>query len=230
MPNDCINSVRIGATEQTIKLLADTEFSFEKLCPGPSGDRTDWNYEHWGTKWDRYDYRLEKRGDQGIILHFTTAWAPPTEFFKYLIETHKDIWLRCDWSEEGGGAGMFIGKWDKEENFCLDIQEFSWEDWCLEEWQYRMSNDDDYLYFSKPLSHCKDLEEHNNIDNCMAVKVKRGELREMEKAVKRELMKKNQENEPEFGEIRTLVIERLADKLWERVNPVISGSINTEVG
>ena len=141
MPNDCQCKVRVGATEDHINFLCDSEFSFEKVYPRPEGvDAYEWNVKHWGTKWDRADYEVLHKGKLGVQVTFTTAWGPPVELFKYLAETYHDLWLRCDWSEEGGLAGVYVVFWnDKEKK--LEITDTAWDDWCLEEWAHRFRNE-----------------------------------------------------------------------------------------
>lgn len=140
MPNDCWCEVRIGADSERINFFFETEFSFEKLRPFPIGSDEDWhewNHTNWGSKWDRTRYLLIRRGEKGMEIKFTTAWSPPTELFKYLVETYHDVWIRCDWSEEGGLAGVFVVRWNEEKNE-IEITDSSWLDWCMEEWNMRM--------------------------------------------------------------------------------------------
>jgi hypothetical protein len=142
MPNDCYNLVRISGDEATIKTIKETKFSFQALYPCPhdenNNDTTiEWRTENWGTKWDRYNFRIITEGTTGLEFKFSTAWAPPYDFFTYLLKKYPDLWLRCDWSEEGGMAGVFVGYMKEGE---LKIKELTWEDWCLEEWAHRFNN------------------------------------------------------------------------------------------
>ncbi len=139
MPNDCWCDVRIGANEEHIQMFVDSQFSFEKLRPKPEGvDWYEWSCTNWGTKWDRYDYKEKVVGDEGMIISFTTAWSPPTNLFEYLAETYHDVWIRCDWHEEGGYAGVFVAYWDDEDK-KLEVVNTSWKDWCIEEENYRLT-------------------------------------------------------------------------------------------
>ena len=143
MPNDCYNNVTIGAEPEIIKMFIDCEFSFKKLRPLPDTPAPEdykeywykWCCENWGTKWDHSEYNLVHRGKKGLNIEFVTAWWPPLELFKFLIDKYK-IWIKCEWREEGGLAGVFIGKHTGEDSV---IKEFVWEDWCLEEESERMS-------------------------------------------------------------------------------------------
>jgi hypothetical protein len=119
MPNLCRSRVRIGADPDHIQLLVDAEFSFEKLYPCPLEKQEElykWETEHWGTKWDRCHYKLEIKGDAGLQIQFETAWGIPNKFFNYLAKKYHDMWIRCDWNEEGGTSGVYIVHWDEERN------------------------------------------------------------------------------------------------------------------
>ena len=52
-----------------------------------------------------------------------------------MIEQNKDLWIHCEWFEEGGMAGVFIASWDKKEN-KLSVKDLEWEDWCMEEYAH----------------------------------------------------------------------------------------------
>ncbi len=136
MPNDCECTVRLSAKEETIQVLFDNQFRFQALYPPPedlSGNTEkllDWQITNWGTKWDRYNYRVEQKGKHGLLLKFTTAWSPPSSFLDYLVRTYPDIWVKCDWIEEGGLAGVYmVNTVDGQ----LNVQGLNWNDWCLEE-------------------------------------------------------------------------------------------------
>jgi hypothetical protein len=213
MPNDCYCKVRIGAEPDTIKKFCDTEFSFEKLYPCPSNvDSLEWQTEHWGTKWDRYNYKQEHRGDAGLEVKFSTAWSPPTALFQYLAETYHDVWIRCDWSEEGGYAGVFVVHWNEKEK-KLDITDTYWNDWCLEEWSYRMSNDDTKSYNHRPRTHCASEDEWNTKESDMAICLTRKERRDLETLVKEDY-KQKKGREPNYRELAMDVIRRKANELW----------------
>jgi hypothetical protein len=222
MPNYCWNKVRIGADPATILLLKDTEFSFEKLLPQPefeplsdvsgNDDRWyQWRIQHWGTKWDRFDYKLKHLGQAGLELQFTTAWAPPTEFFKSLLEKYPDIWLKCDWNEEGGMAGIFLGYTNEKK--AVEIHEMEWQDWCMEEYDFRMRNDDSKFYLHRPRSHCKDEEEYNSEASSMAMEMTRGEEKKFEAEIQADYQSQKG-RDPTWDEMRKELIKRKADQLW----------------
>jgi hypothetical protein len=132
----------MSGEKETIQALVEAKFSFETLCPQPifppidiSGEDDRWYHwrnEHWGSKWDRYEYDVVKEGPRGLIVKFTTAWSPPYAFFESLLKKYPDLWLHCDWREEGGMAGVFVGCTKDK----VEIQSMEWQDWCMEEGHY----------------------------------------------------------------------------------------------
>jgi hypothetical protein len=132
MPNNCQNTITIGATEEIINMLTDNEFLFDKLRPLENHENHTC-VEFWGTKWERTEYEMLKKGPTGLEIRFNTAWNPPYELFNYLIQKH-NIWIKCMWSEEGGNAGIFVGRKGKA---AVDVM---WKDWSIEEYAFRMGS------------------------------------------------------------------------------------------
>jgi len=132
MPNNCENTITIGASEEIINMLVENEFLFDKLRPLENHENH-MCVEFWGTKWERTDYEVIKKGTTGLEIRFNTAWNPPYELFNYLIQTH-NIWIKCMWSEEGGNAGIYVGRKGKA---AIDVV---WKDWSIEEYAFRMSS------------------------------------------------------------------------------------------
>ncbi len=139
MPNWCSNTVRVGASPDTLKELLDAKLSFETLMPRPAEveDWYEWNVNHWGTKWDCDHFNVKEQGRKGFIAGFNTAWSPPLAFFRNLCEKKKDLWVKCDWNEESGYAGVFVMHWDEEKGE-VNVKSLDWDDWCMEEWDDRM--------------------------------------------------------------------------------------------
>ena len=133
MPNDCYNNVTIVGNNDMIKKFIEDEMSFDKICPIPEEEKTTDYDDHcrvWGTKWDRYEYSLNEEGQSGLKCNFTTAWDPPIGVFEYLLKTYHDIWIKCEWEEEGGMAGVWIGHRRDGEPV---IRQLEWQDLSIEE-------------------------------------------------------------------------------------------------
>lgn len=167
MPNDCSCTLRMSADKETIDLFKQTEFSFKALHPPPvflplqdlSGEDDrwyKWNLENWGTKWDRYNFRFENKGSGALQIKLTTAWDPPYHFFEFLLKKYPDLWLRCDWMEEGGEAGVFIGRTKEGE---VEIKNLEWSDWCLEMFYGAFDDDDEIVICTRGLEECGSMEE-----------------------------------------------------------------------
>lgn len=123
MPNHCRNTITIQGSPELIDTIVNNNFSFEKLFPLENYSNETCT-EYWGTKWDCWNFEIIKRGKDGIIFDCTTAWSPPTKVFDMLIQKC-DAWIKCEWWEEGGMAGVIVG--DKKE-----LKELMWEDMCIE--------------------------------------------------------------------------------------------------
>lgn len=136
MPNNCFNHVRLSGKESTIALLAASEFSFDVLCPvsESQSDSREQQERSWGTKWNRSDYNVVNKGKNVLDLEFVTAWTSPYLMYKHLLRTYPDLWLMCEWKEEGGYAGVFVGYTKPDEG--LVTKDLKWEDWSLEEHYY----------------------------------------------------------------------------------------------
>ena len=212
MPNYCSCKLRIGADKETIQFLSDSEFSFEKIRPRPEDvEWYEWNCDFWGTKWERTNYRLLRKGEMGMEISFTTAWNPPFALFEHLVEVHQDVWLKCDWSEEGGFAGVFIVSWESKEK-KVKVESLEWQDWCDEEWHHRMRNDESVFYLHRPRSHCKDEEEYNAHESRMAMKFTRGEEKERKAKIRVEFEKNGKEYDENM--VQNEMIRQKADELW----------------
>lgn len=141
MPNDCRNFVTITGEPETIKLLVEKKLDFDFFVPTPNdlvdGDALiQWRYNNWGTKWCPYEYQEKQIGVRGMRVAFYSAWNPPFHFFEKLLEKFPGIWIKCEWHEEGGYAGVWVGNKD-------EIKELTWMDMCLEAEHYAFQNNEE---------------------------------------------------------------------------------------
>ena len=62
----------------------------------------DWAYENWGCKWDISDARITESYPSEVYIDFDTAWGPPSEDIKLVLEARfKDINITWLWYEDG---------------------------------------------------------------------------------------------------------------------------------
>jgi hypothetical protein len=119
MPNWCQNVVKISHADP-VKM--DMIRAATAAAAAPAGDNFlnvfvprplseeenwyDWNVSNWGTKWDVVPNITEDNTNQ-ITLTFDTAWSPPIEFYRAIIEEH-GFEIMAFYNEEGMAyAGVF---------------------------------------------------------------------------------------------------------------------------
>jgi|LauGreDrversion2_5_1035112.scaffolds.fasta_scaffold59149_2 hypothetical protein len=86
------------------------------------------------TEEDKYVYHetvnMLKRGTRGIIFEIWSAWHPDYEWLESLLEKYPNCWVKNEWSEEGGFAGVWVGFMNNnKEKIIKDLQ---WDDICIE--------------------------------------------------------------------------------------------------
>lgn len=91
MPNDCWNIMTFISednSEEVTKL-----FNNEIKAKNPPDDKLIIHY----------------KGNNGIKFQLWSAWGADNEWLNKLVEKYPKCWIKNDWYEEGGGAGIFIG-------------------------------------------------------------------------------------------------------------------------
>jgi hypothetical protein len=108
MPNDCWNAITITGVQSDI-----TSFFENELKDVPESA-----------------LKMKVRGVKGLIF---SLWSPSRPDFKWLeslFKKYPSIWVKNEWSEEGGLAGVWVGT---EMYGELKIDQMVWTDLCLEE-------------------------------------------------------------------------------------------------
>jgi hypothetical protein len=85
-----------------------------------------WNVNHWGTKWDfgKDEYTDPAKIEDGkVVVSFNTAWSPPIQFYKKLVEL--DYNVRGTYFEPGMS---FCGIWDNGVDNYIDYGDMNQED------------------------------------------------------------------------------------------------------
>lgn len=123
MPNHCENDLTIYhyGDGDSARIVADvlatlrsdeSDVDFEKILPCPAGLRDQrpdslsdaeymWRKENWGTKWNAYDIAIEINSPAEAIVHFSTAWAPPTKVIDALAARFPQVGFCLEYYERG---------------------------------------------------------------------------------------------------------------------------------
>ena len=113
-----------------MQMIFDNERPFDQIIPMPKDiDRGpilmgkepennwyDWACENWGTKWDAYQFKVQRLGDTSLYVTLETAWSPPIPIFKRLIELGFDV--SAYYLDEGWN---FIGQFECGEAFDFAV-------------------------------------------------------------------------------------------------------------
>ena len=116
MPNDCWNIITI-TSEDRDELNALVQNEFQRL------ENNEFVYHETVT--------MKKKGCRGILLKLWSAWNPPYDFLEELLTKYPSCWVKNEWNEEGGFAGVWIGyvTTDGEK----DITHLEWDDLSIED-------------------------------------------------------------------------------------------------
>ena len=106
MPNDCWNSMTIIADKGDLYALMAIEFK----------DVPEWALQ------------IKRRGVEAVLLNLWSKWHPDFKWLEQLLVKYPSCWVKNDWSEEGGDAGVWIGCAKTGEIKRLDWREFSIEE------------------------------------------------------------------------------------------------------
>lgn len=128
MPNECEVILTITGDRATIFELVKSQLNFPTFLPIPLDveDPQEWCITHWGCRSNRYNFNIHKKGLKGIKCFFTTSWTPPYSFLLHLLKKFPDLWIKAEWREEGGFAGVWIGQGSPEEGPL--VQSLEWQD------------------------------------------------------------------------------------------------------
>ena len=115
MPNDCTNIVTITCEDEEIlnKLIHDNLQFYD-------GEKYVCNE----------NVKILRRGCRGIIFEIWSGWNPDYQWLESLIEKYSGCWVKNEWHEEGGMAGVWIG-FINDNNEPV-IENFYWNDLSIE--------------------------------------------------------------------------------------------------
>ena len=114
MPNHCINTLTI-------------RFNTENQLYDFTNDYLE-NYE---GAWDK---KILKKGSRGVIVTHITGWEPDFQWLQSLLSTYSSCWIKNEWLEEGGYAGVWVGYYNVSGMKVVD--EMKWVDLSIEEREF----------------------------------------------------------------------------------------------
>lgn len=90
MPNDCWNIMTFISEDNSEEV---TKLFNNEIKANPPDDKLIIHY----------------KGNNGIKFQLWSDWGADNEWLNKLVEKYPKCWIKNDWYEEGGGAGIFIG-------------------------------------------------------------------------------------------------------------------------
>ena len=123
MPNDCNNIITIICQNQD-----ELHFFIENELEIIKRHNTEFNEI----------IKILKQGKCGIVFKLWSAWEPDYVWLESLLKQYPYFWIKDEWHEEGGLAGVWVGF--TKENNEIDIKHLTWRDLSIEE-EYYFLND-----------------------------------------------------------------------------------------
>ena len=125
MPNDCWNNITI---------ICEDSKELDKLF---INELTREEGRDYGNVFYYYkNITIQKKCFKGIIFQQLTAWKPQYEWLESLLTKYPNCWVKNEWNEEGGIAGVWVG------SVKNGIQSISWEDLSIEAKYYIFDKND----------------------------------------------------------------------------------------
>ena len=110
MPNDCWNDLTITADKGDLYALMAFEFK---------------DVPEWALK-------IKRRGVEAVVLKLWSRWQPDFKWLEELLVKYPSCWVKDEWSEEGGDAGIWIGS-----GMTGQIKRLEWHEMSIEEASHR---------------------------------------------------------------------------------------------
>jgi len=115
MPNDCWNYVTLVCDDSNdLNNLVANE-----LVRAPGLDYSD-NMMYYKN------ITIDKKCARGVQFRQLTAWKPDFVWLQSVVAKYPNCWLKNEWCEEGGTAGVWVG------SIKNGVQSMQWEDLSLE--------------------------------------------------------------------------------------------------
>lgn len=140
MPNDCWNHITITCrnSEYIEEINNFVVNELDRLNNELKDHEDAYTYEEMIT--------IKKKGRRGIMFRMWSAWSPDYEWLSGLLDKYPNCWIKNEWEEEGGLAGVWIGC--MSDNNEKDIQKLTWHDLCIEEKYFLFMNEEEEKEFN----------------------------------------------------------------------------------
>lgn len=79
----------------------------------------EWRWDHWGTKWNAYDWYAVEPGND--FISFNTAWSPVPKLIKAMSERFPEVKVRYSWADEDIGFNTGIMEFKNGRTIFQDI-------------------------------------------------------------------------------------------------------------
>lgn len=113
MPNTCWNSITLKASQAQIEMILAHEF----------------------TQVPPWAFQILRIGKGALQFKIWSPSVPNKELINRLMTSYPGLWLKNEWLEEGGAAGVIVGN-------AEFIKELTWDEGCIEEWNECWVKDD----------------------------------------------------------------------------------------
>lgn len=117
MPNDCWNNLTITCIQNKFTIEED------------AAELTTLVTNELQHRLNDEPNRMKQRGRRGVICSIWSANEPDFEWLKSLLTKYPNCWIKNEWNEEGGSAGVWVGYVKNNEPF---IKELEWDDISIE--------------------------------------------------------------------------------------------------
>jgi len=75
-------------------------------------------------------FTIQRRGLEAVVMKVWSSWRPDYDWLESLILKYPTCWIKNEWNEEGGKAGVWIGTTRDGE---FTIRCFEWDDMSIDE-------------------------------------------------------------------------------------------------
>lgn len=115
MPNICYNNITITCDDETeLNTLSDNELVRE--------EGRDYNKEFFYYK----NIIIKNKCPKGLKFQQMTPFKPEFDWLESLLTKYKNCWVKNEWWEESGTAGVWVG------SFKNGKQSIFWDDLCID--------------------------------------------------------------------------------------------------